>query len=180
MNFQQESKQQSPRTIPAGSKVLVELSLIPPKCQHDSPDPFLGESKNGLRSLFLKCQVVAGTYQGHYFYDRIWAPGFLQKISLSDGQEKACVRGGAVIRAMLEAAHQIFPDDLSERAQSYRCIDTFSELNGLRVPVCVGLNPEPVEKNGIAYWNNVIYQVVTPEDPDFQALMQGSESLTNA
>ena len=179
MDFQHEARQQGSWTIPAGSKVLIELSLIRPKQQNDCPDPFLGESKNGLRSLFIKCLVVAGTYDGHYFYDRIWAPGFLQKIALNEGQEKACARGGTMIRAFLEAANNISPDDASGRAQSCRVIDSFSELNGLRFPVCVGLNPEPVEKNGVVYWNNVLYQVVTPDDPDFRHVMDGGEVLTN-
>ena len=74
--------------------------------------------------------------------------------------------GRAAIRAMLDSARGVHPDDNTPQAVSARCINDFGDLDGLEFAVQIA-----VEKDDRGDQRNVIKQIIEPGHPQYQAVM---------
>lgn len=113
-------------------------------------------------SIYLNCEytVVAGEYQKRKFFGLIglWSP---KGNTWRD-------MGRATIRAMLNSARGVHPNDNTPQAVAVRRINDFGELDGLVFAVQVA-----VEKDDRDELRNVVKQVIEPDHPQYQAVMAG-------
>lgn len=175
-----EEMQREPRKgpVPAGSRVLVRLSLERPKFPTQE-DPFVAEGKTGLRYLSFKAEVVAGSYEGCWWYERITLPAAAQRIALSEGQKMACRIGGSMLRAVVESAEGVSPKDTSPQAARARQINGWMDLDGKTFPARLGLEEGGVSHDGNTYWNNRISAVVPTTSREWSAIKAGGEIITD-
>ena len=175
-----EEIQREPKTgpVPAGSRVLVRLRIEKPQFAA-ADDPFVAEGKSGLRRLQCKVEVVAGAYDGCWWYDGITLPEAHQNIPLSPGQKTACRIGGSMLRAIVESSRGINPKDSSIQAATARRINAWTDLDGMEIPVRVGIDKTPFERDGRYFWNNRITSVVPASSKEWQEVKNGGEIITD-
>lgn len=162
--------------VPAGSRVLVKLTLERP--QHTTPDhEYVSKAKTGLLGLWVKYEVASGAYQGVRWYENLWLPQGMQKIDLDAGRRTACNVSGAKMRAILEAAKGVMPKDDSPKAARARQVSDWLDFMDLTFPVRVGIDKQPVEKDGRTYWNNSTVAIITPDKAKYAELMRGGEII---
>lgn len=176
-NNEEEQRQSVNGPVPGGSKVMVRISIEKPK--HPSREhEFVSEAKGGLLGLWCKFEVCAGEYEGVKFYDNLWLPKGQQRITLTEGQTKACNMSGAKIRAIIEAARGISPKDASPAASRKRNISDWLDLSGMEFPALLGISTESYQgKDGKEYWGNNIMRVITPDREDYSPVVNGNEYI---
>ena len=165
-DFGNEENQKVGGAIPAGSSVKVRLTIRQPDLKYRHGD-FVLRSQKGLLGLDAEYEVLSGTYAGRKIWENIWLPKAHQQIKLEDGQCKACNMGGARIKAII-GAHR-------NTDTNYQ-INSLFDLNGMIFGIVVGLAKEP---NSKGYWNNTVARIITPDMPDYMAVMKGAEIITD-
>lgn len=129
-----------------------------------------GEGEDGMltqsRSSDAQYLDIEFTIEsGPYAKRKIW-----QNITLSGGKldERGESIGGrmgrAQLRALLESARRINPEDQSEQAKNGRRINSFAELNGLTVWGKIGIEKD---KTGLYDDKNKIATFITPDMKDY-------------
>lgn len=158
---EEEQREVNYGPVPAGSIVLIKLSIIAPTNGSAEPgSPLIKIGQSGLRMLNIKCEVTEGEYSGVSWYQHLTLPCKAQNISLNEKQATACRIGGATLKAILQAAKKPMSVPLSV-------------FNGLVFPVKVKIRQEPYEsQTGQIYWKNEIARVVTPDDDDYQMIRE--------
>ena len=177
-NQEEDQKTRASGPIPAGSSVLVRLSIRKPKFTDDNSD-IIGRTQRGMLFLDAEYEVIAGQFQGNKVWENLWLPLGLQRAILSDGQKTACNIAASKMKGILNAARGVMPKDDSPQANRKRQTQSWLDFNHLVFPVTVGIANEAVEKNGRTYWNNTISRIVTPDDSRYTELMEGGEVITN-
>lgn len=156
--------------LPPGVYCL-EITLVPGKAGEDG---YLRLAKN-LRSLMLEliCKVFGdehGEYAGYKIWDYITVELIEDDSSLpaldNDKLNKlrTSVRmGRSKLRAILDSAYALQPNDDSDAAKAKRRLNSYGELHGLRFYAQVEQRPA---RDGFAARNFVDF-VVTPDLPDY-------------
>ena len=121
-------------------------------------DGCLTRSKDGM-SEALDCELVVldGPHAKRKFWDRMLVAG------TTPGHQEAAEITGRRIRAILESARGIRPDDTGEAAKQLRRINNYGDLDGLAFMVRVGIEPA----SGNFKSKNSILEVITPERTDW-------------
>lgn len=148
INFNDAELQNNLDLIPANTIAKARLVLKP---GNDFLDPFITRSKTG-GTAYLNCEfiILEGPYAKRKIFDKI---GF-------DGPDRWINMGKARIRAILESAKGIHPNDISETAVAARKIESFSELNNLDVMIKIGIEHD---KSGMYQDKNRVVSIVTPD-----------------
>jgi hypothetical protein len=143
------SEQRSFDIIPANTVCTVQLTVKPGGAGKNS---WLTLSKDG-NSEHLNCEfiVVDGPHAKRKFWGRYTVVGV--------NHDQAINISRATLRAMLESAKGIRPDDKSDAAKMARAIKGYEDFDQLRFVARIGVEPP---KNGYNA-KNVIDEVVTPE-----------------
>jgi hypothetical protein len=129
------------------------------------PDGTLRRSKDGRsEGLDLELTVVDGPHARH----KLWA--LLTLSGETEGHAEAGRIAQSTLRAMLESARGVRPDDKSEAAKQQRRIETYLDLDGLRFVGRIGVDPA---RNGYAAKNRLA-SVITPEMQAWRKPEQGS------
>ena len=165
-----DEQRESAGAIPAGSMVKVRLTVRPP--QVAGSDPMLKLSKKGdCEMLDCEFEVIAGQFATR----KIWNNYIIDGVS--DGHKKAGQISMRTMRAIVEATRGISPKDQSPAATQARVIAGWSDLQGAEFGIVVGIDqPKP----GDRYVNNTIKRILTADDEQYQAIMAGGESITDA
>lgn len=167
LDFSQEQEQSEGVgvQIPDGSTVKVRMKLGDAG-QYAEGHQSISKTRNGLLQLVVDFEMV--NCDGRDMrYERITLPKSLQtNPNLTQGQITACNIGGAQIKAILLACG-------NESCQ----LHNWEQLNGLEFPVMV--SGEWEESKGSWYWNNHFKKVITPKDDAYQAVMSGTDSLSD-
>ena len=127
----------------------------------------------------VEYEVSSGQFQGSKIWENLWLPLSLQPFTLSAGQKTACNIAGAKMKAILNAARGVMPKDDSPQARQKRQTQSWHDFGNLLFPVTVGINAQPVEKEGRTYWNNTVSRIITPDDTRYSELMAGGEIITD-
>lgn len=176
---EEEQKERNYGPVPSGSRVLVRLTLEKPKYASRN-DPGLAETKSGLLQLPCKMEVVDGSYAGCSWYEYITLPSSEQNIRLTDNLNTACVIGGRLLRAIVEAHRGVDPKDKSPRADKARMINAWADMEGMEFPARLGINRKSSEgKDGRIYWNNCLGRILSVADKEFSEIKRGAEFITN-
>ncbi|AKH37556.1 MULTISPECIES: hypothetical protein [Nitrosomonas] len=148
--------------IPKGTLVLVRMTIKPGG--YDNPEQgwtggYATESfESG--SVYLACEFIV--LEGPYAKRKLWSNiGLQSKKGPTWGQ-----MGRSFVRAALNSAHNVHPQDHSPQATNARRIDSFSELDGLEFLVRVD-----IEKDAKGEDRNVVKHVIEPDHSDYAKLM---------
>ena len=150
-DFNDAGEQRSFDVIPAGTIVLLSMTVRPGGAGADN---WLKKSKDGL-SEGLDCEFVV--LEGDYAKRKIWTLFTLG--GTSQGHADAAAISRAKLRAILESARGIRPDDKSEQAAQARRTSSFADFDGLRFLAKTGVEPA---RNGFAA-KNTLQEIITPE-----------------
>lgn len=148
--------------IPKGSLVCVRMTIKPGG--YDNPEQgwtggYATESFD-TGSVYLACEFIV--LEGPYAKRKLWSNiGLQSRKGPTWGQ-----MGRSFIRAALNSARNIHPQDNSPQAASARCIDSFSQLDGLEFLVRVD-----IEKDAKGEDRNVVKHVIEPDHSDYAQLM---------
>ena len=153
-----DAEAQSSGIIPDGEVVVVKQAIKPGN--YDDPeqgwDGGYATASNTSNSIYLACNytVVEGDYKGRKIYSNI---------GLYSPKSSAWAdMGRSFIRAALNSARGIMPDDTSPRAQSGRKIRGFADLDGLVFVARVGIEPD--NKGG---QRNTIKRAIEPDHEEY-------------
>ena len=154
-DFNNASRQRSGfEPIPAGTLVNVQLIL---RMHLDTPDGWLRRSKDGLSaSLDAEFEVLDGEYAKRKFWQLFMitgtTPGHAESIDIARG----------TLRAIVESAKGIRPDDQSEAAEKARSISDWGDLHGL----CFVARVKVKAASGDFPAKNLLGMVITPDLQD--------------
>ncbi|KVG31639.1 hypothetical protein [Burkholderia diffusa] len=151
--------------IPKGTVVPVRMTIKPGG--HDDPEQgwtggYATESFE-TGSVYLACEFVVT--DGPYAKRKMWTNiGLHSRKGPTWGQ-----MGRSFIRAILNSARRIHPQDNSPQASAARRIESFADLDGIEFIVRVD-----IEKDARGDDRNVVRMVVEPDHADYPALMGGA------
>ena len=123
----------------------------------------LKRSKNGdSEGLDAEFTVVEGEYAKRKFWTWFTLTG------TTDGHAKAAEISAAKLRAILESARGVSPDDITPAALQARRVESFADFNNIRFIARIGVEPP---ENGFKA-KNVLAEVVTPNRVGWRAVEQ--------
>lgn len=160
MDFNQAEKHKPPQNlIPKNTIVPVHMTIRPGGAGEGG---WLKRNKDGTCSM-LDCEFTV--FEGEYARRKFWS--MLVVEGETEGQQKASDITRSMIRAMLECARAVKPDDESEGAVAARRIGSFADLDNLRFLAVVGVRKQEGydDKNSLA-------AIVTPDRKDWRKIDQ--------
>ncbi len=170
-----ESQQGGFDLIPRGTLVPVRMTIKPGGHDDASQGWTGGYATESFEtgSVFLACEFVVTA--GPFAKRKMWSNvGLLSRKGPVWGQ-----MGRSFIRAVLNSARGVHPQDNSPQATSARRINSFAELDGIEF-----LARADVEKDGKGEDRNVVKIAIEPDHKDYAALASGnrgpSAQLTHA
>ena len=155
-NFNDAGKQRSFDVIPANTIVTLQLTIRPGGAGDDG---WLKRAADGL-SEHLDCEfmIVDGTYAKR----KLWQPYTIR--GTTQGHAEAGRISCETLRAILESARGIKPNDKSEAAQNARKPSGWAEFDQLRFVARLGVRPP---RDGWGAKNNIL-QVITPDRQEWR------------
>jgi hypothetical protein len=151
-DFNDAETQRNFDVIPDGTVAAVRMKVRPGNIGEGG---WLRRSKDG-NSEALDCEFVA--LDGPFAKRKFWT--LLTVAGTTPGHAEAAKISESKLRAILESARNIRPDDKSDSAKQARCIQSYGELNGLSFIVCIGVEPP---QNGYKAKNR-LDRVITPDE----------------
>jgi hypothetical protein len=146
--------------IPPDTIATLHLNIKP---GGSGDGQWLKKAKDG-KSEGLDCEfiVVDGEHAKRRFWSRLTMSGE------TDGQKDAGGRSRATLRAILESARGIKPDDMSEGAKEARRTAGYADFDGIRFIGKIGVDPA---ENGYPAKNNLL-EVITPDRKSWHPVEQ--------
>jgi hypothetical protein len=145
--------------IPADTVAVIQMNIKPGDAGEGK---WLKTSKDGTsRGLDCEFIVVGGEHDKRKFWTRMTLEGE------SDGHKDARDISRRTLRAILESARGIRPDDQSDDAKKARMAD-YADFDGIRFIGRIGVEPA---KNGYAA-KNTLLEVITPERKNWHPVEQ--------
>ena len=166
-DFNDAGPQRSFEVIPDGTIVPVQLTVRPGNAGENG---MLRRSKDH-RSEALDCEFTVT--EGEYVKRKFWA--LLTLEGTTSGHAEAGDISRRILRAILESARGIRPDDQSEAAKKARVAE-YAEFDGLRFLVRVGVEPA---RDGYKA-KNTVAEVITPDRMTWRAVEQVPKAAATA
>ena len=168
LDFNDAETQRNFDVIPDGTIATVRMSVRPGSV---GTGGWLRRSKDG-NSGALDCEFVVrdGPFAKRKFWMLFTVDGTTQ------GHAEAAKISESKLRAILESARGIRPDDKSDTAKQARCIQSYGDLNGLNFNARIGVEPP---QNGYKAKNRLDH-VVTPDEKAWKPVTQGPEAAPSA
>ena len=167
-DFNTAGEQRSFEVIPAGTICTLQLTI---RRGGAGDDGWLKRSADGA-SEGLDCEFIVT--EGPYAKRKLW-----QLYTLRGMTEKHAEAGkisNTTLRAILESARGIRPDDKSEAAQNARKVSSWADLDQIRFMARLGVKPP----QGIYQAKNTIWEVITPERQEWRKPEQISAKSANS
>jgi hypothetical protein len=158
LNFNDAKTQRS--LIPPDTVATLQLNIKP---GDTGEGKWLKTSKDGT-SQGLDCEitVIDGEHAKRKFWPRLTVSGE------TDGQKQAADISGQTLRAILECARGIKPDDTSESAKVARQVAGWGDFDGIRFIGRIGVEPA----KGQYPAKNILLEVITPERKNWKQVEQ--------
>ena len=161
--------------VPPGSRVLLRLAVVYPSGDRLGGVCPLGVSDApALESLDCTLTVQSPSFRGHTFTHRFGVRG-----ATTPGRHTSMDAARRQIRALIEAACRIRPDDASPRAIQARILHAWTDLDGLEFPAVVGVG-RVAGRDGRVRLRNVLKAVIAMDEPDFAWIRGGGEWISPA
>ena len=151
--------------IPEGTIATLQFSIRPGNAGEDG---LLRRSQDGLcEMLDVEFAVVDGQFAKRKLWERFVLAG------TTDGHAKAIEISRSKLRAILESARGIKPDDISPQARTARTVK-LADFEGMRFIGKVGVEKGKDKGNGTGNYpdRNVLLQVITPDRKNWHAVEQ--------
>jgi hypothetical protein len=158
-----EAKQQ--QLIPYGTVVILQITVRPGGVGEDG---LLKRSQDGLcEMLDLEFEVVEGEFVRRKFWENFVVEG------TTDGHAKAGDITRSKLRAILESARGIKPDDISPEARAARTAK-LADFDRMRFLAKIGIEKGKDKGNGYGAYpdRNILLTAVTPDRKDWRAVEQ--------
>lgn len=176
MDFNNAPEQRERGLIPDGTIAIVHMTIRPGNAGEGG---WLKRSKDGS-SLGIDAEftVVEGPHAKRKFWKLFTVEGS------SEGHQKAGETSASQLRAILESARGVRPDDESPNARSARQVNSYGDFDGIRFVAKIG-----IEKGKDGYKDkNTLDAVITPDRKDWvkveqqprQQTMQGMQQIGTA
>ena len=161
-DFNDAEQQQNFDLIPKGTVARVRMTLKPGG--HDDPAQGWtgGYATQSFEtgSVYLACEFVV--LEGEYARRKLWS-----NIGLFSPKGPAWANmGRSFIRAVLNSARNVHPQDMSPQAAAARRIAGFHELDGIEFVARID-----IEKDARGELKNVVRSAVEPDHPDYPKVM---------
>lgn len=153
------AEQQSTGTgaIPPDSVVPFKMTIRSPRAgKEGTVHPLFNRASTGNEYIDVEFEV-GGSFAGK----KIW-----QNFTLH-GSEKAAKISMRTLRAIIESARNIDPNDASPQAAAGRQMSDWADFNGMVFLGKVKCVVEQSNKDGNWYVNNEIAKVITPDMPEY-------------
>jgi hypothetical protein len=161
-----DAPEQRGELIPANTVATLQMKIRPGNAGEDG---LLARSRDGgCEMLDLEFVVVEGPHARR----KLWTRMVLSGTTSGHGEAADISRGR--LRAMLESARGIKPDDMSEAARKARTAE-LTDFDGLRFVAKIGIEKGKPRNDGTneSYSDrNVIAMIVTPDRKDWHAVEQ--------
>lgn len=150
--------------IPEGTVAVVVASIRP---GGHGDDGILRASDSGATMLDFEFTIQGGDYDRRKIWNLYVVDGH------TEGHATAAKISKSALRAMLEAARNIKPDDMSAQAMEARKVNGYGDFNGLTFPVEIGLETGRLKDklsgpNGERWPDkNVIRRIITPDMEEY-------------
>jgi hypothetical protein len=146
--------------IPDGTIATVRMTVRPGSAGEGG---LLRRSKDG-KSEALDCEFVV--LDGPFAKRKFWTLFTVAGSTL--GHADAAKISESKLRAILESARGIRPDDKSDAAKQARCIQSYGDLNGLSFIARIGVEPP---QDGYRAKNR-LDRVITPDEKAWHPVTQ--------
>jgi hypothetical protein len=168
-DFNSAGEQRSFDVIPANTTVALQLKIKP---GGGGDGGWLTRSQDGS-SEGLDCEYVV--VDGEYAKRKVFARLTLQ--GTTEGHAEAGQISRNTLRAMIESARGILPNDKSDAALEKRKLPGgWQELDGIRFIAKLGIRPA---RDGYSA-KNTILEIITPDRTDWKRPEQAPASATAA
>jgi hypothetical protein len=166
--------QKSGEIIPDGTFAKVCLTIRKGTVDGESEiDKGLLKASNspGSDVLMLDCEFTVA--EGPHARRKFW-----QMLTVSGGKvdEKGVSIGWKItkstIRAMIDSALGLNPDDMSEAAKAKRILRGFADLNGITFVAKIRIEPSSDPRYGDS---NKLDRVILPTEPEWKKVMDGQD-----
>jgi hypothetical protein len=154
--------------IPANTVAALQMTIR----RGDTGDGlWLTTSKDG-RSVGLDCEftIIDGEYKGRKLWSRFTLDG------PSDGHKQAGDITLGMVRAILESARGVKPDDTSEAAKAARIMSEWGDLDGMSFIGRIGVQPAQDQYAA----KNTLLEVITPDRKHWRLIEQLSPQRSSA
>ena len=158
-NFNDAEDQRSYELIPHKTIAKVAINVKRGGYITKEWDDGYATKSNSSNSVYLACEfVVIG---GKYDNRKIWS-----NIGLfSEASDKYAIIGRSTIKAILESANNLHPEDKSPQAAAARNIKDFGDLNNLQVIAEIIINDKGQNPK------NEIKKIITPSHSKYEEYM---------
>jgi hypothetical protein len=161
-DFNDAEQQQSFDLIPKGTVAKVRMTIKPGG--YDDPAQGWGggyaTQSFETGSVYLACEFVV--LEGEYVKRKLWS-----NVGLHSPKGQAWANmGRSFLRAALNSARNVLPQDNSPQAAAARRIQGFHELDGIEFVARID-----IEKDGRGDLKNVVKLAVEPDQPDYARVM---------
>jgi hypothetical protein len=158
-DFNTAETQRTREVIPADTVAIIQMNIKP---GDTGPGLWLKTSKDGAsKGLDSEFTVVDGEHAKRKFWSRLTLEGE------TEGHKDARDISRRTLRAILESARGVKPDDESDAAKKARMAD-YADFDGIRFVGRIGVEPA---KNGYAA-KNTLLEVITPDRKNWHQVEQ--------
>lgn len=164
-DFNDAEQQQSFDLIPKGTVAKVRMTVKPGGYDDPSQGWLGGYATQSFEtgSIFLACEFVV--LEGEFARRKLWS-----NIGLYSSKGPTWGNmGRTFVRAALNSARNVRPDDNTPQAAAARRIQGFHELDGLEFVARID-----IEKDGRGEAKNVVKMAVEPGEPEYAPTMAGA------
>jgi hypothetical protein len=150
--------------IPDGNAATVSIHI---RAGGVGEDGLLKRSHNGeCEMLDLEFTVLDGTYKGRKFWHNLLVAG------TTDGQKKMAAGNLGVLKAILDSALGLLPNDVSAEARAARTV-SLKQFEGMCLIAKIGVEKGGPKKEGGNYpVKNVLAGAVTKDKSGWHAVEQ--------
>jgi hypothetical protein len=166
-DFNTASEQRDFDVIPDKTVAVVQLKI---RDGNAGADGLLKRSKSGeAEGLDCEFTVVEGPYAKRKFF------AFMVLSGTTDGHAQAADITKSRLRAILESARGIKPQDVSEAAKKARVAE-YRDFDGIRFIARIGVEPAKGDYRA----KNILAAVVTPDQKEWRPIEQVEQPLMHA
>ena len=163
-DYSEAQQQRKIDLIPHNTIATLQMTVRPGGAGEDG---MLKRSQDGgCEMLEAEFTVVDGEFSRRKLWEH------LVLVGTTDGHAKAAEISRSKLRAILESARGVKPDDPSEQARAARKAN-FADFNGMRFIAKVGIEKSRDRGDGTNYPDrNTLLQIITPDHKGWHAVEQ--------
>lgn len=169
VNLNEHEGQKDRELIPSGTRVLIKMNINPPEsgCRSEM-SPALTHKNDDVHYMNCEFEIIVGKHKGRKVFQNFTVAGGKKD---STGKSIAANISLDFLRSAWDAHKNLDPKDKSEAAVNARYVSDYADFHGMIFPVVIAI------KEGDPGYNdkNEIYQVITPDKPEYKPLFDGQE-----